>query len=210
MKKMQLQFHNSILVAITILSLLVLSASADEKGRQNLDMTDAAHLLSDSGLVGASGFADAANLGNVDASTATLSVLARADYQKVYDRAMALLGEGTQFRTGDLQLNTTTACEGKTGDDLDKCLQQNYKDFNGGPLFYRFCASFEPQSAILPQTETNLSGACRAWGKLSDPEQQARVPGGIGEQPPGYTQSAATGAGLFWFSRPRPRRTADR
>lgn len=103
------------------------------------------------------------------------SNLARQDYQAVYDAATLLLNQATQFRTNELQLGTTVSCKDKTGIELQSCLKQNYKDFNGGRLFYRFCASFEPQSATTPQTEINLSGSCRAWFVLSPQEQQQRV-----------------------------------
>jgi hypothetical protein len=61
--------------------------------------------------------------------------LARADYQKVYTHATALLTTGTAFRQNELQL--PPSC--KTPDEC----RRNYEDFNNGELFFAFCANYE-------------------------------------------------------------------
>ncbi|MFN8445751.1 MAG: hypothetical protein U0175_33485 [Caldilineaceae bacterium] len=89
------------------------------------------------------------------------ALLARQDYQKVYDQAQALLAVGRDFRQTDLQLPPT--CSGANVGDC----QKNYADFNNGRIFYRFCADYEN---IAP------SGYCQKFDDLSAAEQRERIP----------------------------------
>ncbi|MCB0188849.1 MAG: hypothetical protein KDE31_31480, partial [Caldilineaceae bacterium] len=63
------------------------------------------------------------------------ALLARQDYQKVYDQANALLTTGETFRQTELQL--PPACK-----TVDEC-RLNYEDFNNGELFFSFCANYD-------------------------------------------------------------------
>lgn len=63
------------------------------------------------------------------------ALLARQDYQKVYDQANTLLKTGVTFRLGKLQL--PPACS-----TVDEC-KLNYEDFNNGELFFAFCANYD-------------------------------------------------------------------
>lgn len=63
------------------------------------------------------------------------ALLARQDYQKVYDQATALLTTGATFRRTKLQL--PPACT-----TVDEC-KLNYENFNNGELFFAFCANYD-------------------------------------------------------------------
>ncbi len=89
------------------------------------------------------------------------ALLARQDYQNVYDQAQALLTIGRNFRLTDLQLPPT--CSGANAGDC----QKNYTDFNSGRIFYRYCADY---------TNIALNGYCRGFDELSPAEQRERIP----------------------------------
>lgn len=67
------------------------------------------------------------------------ALLARQDYQKVYDNANALLTTGVTFRRTELQL--PPSCK-----TVEEC-QLNYENFNNGELFFSFCANYESVDA---------------------------------------------------------------
>lgn len=89
------------------------------------------------------------------------AILARQDYQNVFDQARALLTIGQNFRLIDLQL--PPSCSGAAIGDC----QKSYADFNSGRIFYRYCVAYD---AI------NLNGYCRRFDDLSPAEQVARIP----------------------------------
>jgi hypothetical protein len=69
------------------------------------------------------------------ASSQPPALLARQDYQKVYDQAYALLTTGMTFRKTELQLPPSCRTPAEC--------QQNYEDFNDGELFFSFCSDYD-------------------------------------------------------------------
>ncbi|MEZ4736979.1 MAG: hypothetical protein R3E79_58610 [Caldilineaceae bacterium] len=88
------------------------------------------------------------------------ALLARQDYQKVYDNANALLTAGVTFRRTELQL--PPSCK-----TVDEC-QLNYENFNNGELFFSFCTNYKSvdargycagdNPASWPQPSTQIRG----------------------------------------------------
>jgi len=87
------------------------------------------------GLVSTVGdFAQAGGQVSVAPRSQPPALLARQDYQKVYDNANALLNTGVTFRRTKLQL--PPSCK-----TVDEC-KLNYEDFNNGELFFAFCTNY--------------------------------------------------------------------
>lgn len=102
----------------------------------------------------------AANGTTVQPTLRTQSLLAKQDYQKVYNQAQSLLATGTNFRLTNLQL--PPSCQ-----TLDEC-KLNYQNFNSGQLYYGFCTDYDAidasgycpgdRPATWPQPMTNIRG----------------------------------------------------
>jgi hypothetical protein len=125
----------------------------------------AGHSITNGGVSSLGGLAQVSGGPSVASAVHAPSKLARADYQHVYEDAAALLQEGITFRK-ELQLLPAESCKSLSGEELAKCLRQDYRNFNEGRQYYRFCAQYE---------ETNVSGSCRKWAELSTAEQVERV-----------------------------------
>lgn len=129
-------------------------------GGSNTDMaTNGAAITA--GLVSTVGdFAQAGNQLSLAPRSQPPALLARQDYQKVYDQANALLTNGVTFRRTKLQL--PPSCK-----TVDEC-QLNYEDFNNGELFFAFCANYDSvdvrgycagdSPGSWPQPSTQLRG----------------------------------------------------
>lgn len=171
---MKLQLANRQLIWLVILTLLMSSTSAASNVPASI-MSQSALTLDQPGEL--SPVVEYANNGGVavEPFVQPATQLGRQDYQNVYNAAMQLLQQATSFRANELQLGTAETCAGLQGKALSECLNKNYKDFNSGRLFYRFCASFEPQSAIDPAIKLDLSSVCQNWDQLNFVDQQARV-----------------------------------
>ncbi|MCB0124104.1 MAG: hypothetical protein KDE58_17740, partial [Caldilineaceae bacterium] len=91
--------------------------------------------ITDGGLSTIGDFAQAGNQLSLLPKAQPPALLARQDYQKVYDQANALLTTGETFRQTELQL--PPACK-----TVDEC-RLNYEDFNNGELFFSFCANYD-------------------------------------------------------------------
>ena len=148
--------------------LLPTSAQARPVGTraaQTTGATDTDMHSSDGHAITAGGLS---NLGDVaTASGITLAprsqppaLLARQDYQKVYDQANALLTTGVTFRLGKLQL--PPACS-----TVDEC-KLNYEDFNNGELFFAFCANYD---------SVDVRGYCAGDAPSSWPRPSTQVRG---------------------------------
>ena len=88
------------------------------------------------------------------------SLLARQDYQKVYDLANVLLTTGETFRRTELQL--PPSCK-----TVDEC-RLNYENFNNGELFFSFCTNYESIDA---------RGYCAGDNPASWPQPSEQVRG---------------------------------
>ena len=64
------------------------------------------------------------------------SYLSRQDYQNVYNQAYELGQHGLDFRQNELQLLPSNSIT-RTED-----IKNNYQNFNGGDLYYRFCFDY--------------------------------------------------------------------
>ncbi|MCX6047963.1 MAG: hypothetical protein NT075_22920 [Chloroflexi bacterium] len=103
-------------------------------GNSDTDMTSNGTAIT-AGLVSTIGdFAQAGNQLSVAPKGQPPALLARQDYQKVYDQANALLTTGVTFRQTKLQL--PPSCK-----TVDEC-KLNYENFNNGELFFAFCANY--------------------------------------------------------------------
>jgi hypothetical protein len=104
-------------------------------GSSDTDMRSSnGHAITAAGYSNVGDFAEAGGVGLV-ANSQPPALLARQDYQKVYDRASVLLATGATFRQSELQL--PPACR-----TPDEC-RLNYEDFNNGELFFSFCANYD-------------------------------------------------------------------
>ena len=102
----------------------------------------------------------AANGTTVQPALRSQSILAKQDYQRLYNQAKILLTTGTNFRLNNLQL--PPSCK-----TLDEC-KLNYQNFNSGQLFYGFCTNYDQISpsglcpgdtpSSWPQPMTNIRG----------------------------------------------------
>ena len=77
----------------------------------------------------------AANGTTVQPALRSQSILAKQDYQRLYNQAKILLTTGTNFRLNNLQL--PPSCK-----TLDEC-KLNYQNFNSGQLFYGFSTNYD-------------------------------------------------------------------
>lgn len=126
---------------------------------------------------------------NMETSLPASSRLTPLDYQNAYAAAARLLGEGITFRSTQLQRSDPATCQSPP-EDPDACrfdvtgLQNNYLDFNGGELYWRFCANYDDPYvgvAFLPQAQDdpgnqlkiNPFGYCPTWNSLT-PDQKIR------------------------------------
>lgn len=112
--------------------------------------------------VGLSNLGDFASVGSVSLAPRSQppALLARQDYQKVYEQANALLTTGMTFRLGKLQLPPSCST-------VDEC-KLNYEDFNNGELFFAFCTNYESvdvrgycagdNPSTWPQPSTQIRG----------------------------------------------------
>jgi hypothetical protein len=159
-------------VLALVLALLVVLQSEGSViyAQQGTEMSNAGgQTLSVSGFSALGGSSKAGNNGqSVAPSMPPPAVLARQDYQNLYNEAQALLSIGVNFRLGELQL--PPACTGANSGDC----QKSYQDFNAGRVYYRYCTGYE---AIDP------NGYCREWDSLSAAEQKALVPDLSGDRP---------------------------
>lgn len=143
MKKSILDMKERWKLVLGVLLLLSMVTSANARVllqqtpiQQTPMMTDpSGKSITDSGLSAAGGYAAASTNVSVNSSVRPPSILARADYQKVYEQARALLTVGETFRQTELQLppSCTTPEECKL----------NYQNFNNGQLFFGFCSNYD-------------------------------------------------------------------
>ena len=128
-----------VLAIAGILLVLALAATtwAGELGERILDMSDPAGnvTITEPGGSAVGGFAEDTSGRSLESASRPPSMLARQDYQSVYDRAQALLDIGVDFRTTEIQVPPSCSTP-------EECLI-NYRDLNGGELFYRFCSDYD-------------------------------------------------------------------
>ena len=148
-----------------ILMLLIILMQEPETyvlARQATGVSGAAATLTLSGSLSAVGETSTASNGpSLLPATFPPALLARQDYQNVYDQAQALWDTASSFRVKDLALRPTC-----TGAKVGDCLQ-NYKNFHDGNLFYRYCATYD---------QIDVNGYCHTWDSLSDTEKSALIP----------------------------------
>lgn len=149
----------SLLILLIMLAPLMTQASAPRMS--DLLMTDSAGNSITHGALSAAGEWSTANTGiSVVPSVRAPSILARADYQKVYEQAKSLLTVGETFRQTQLQL--PPSC--KTPEEC----KVNYQDFNDGEFFFGFCSDYASidvrgycpgdDPTLWPMTDTQIRG----------------------------------------------------
>jgi hypothetical protein len=157
-------------IAVIVLVLLGLVLPAVTQARtlgqaapvtSNTDMTSSGAGMSALGFSAVGELVAAANSVSLAPASQSAGLLARQDYQNLYEQGRLLLGIGEGFRLVDLQL--PPSCTGATIGDC----QKNYSDFNNGRIFYRFCADF---------AQLDINGRCRRFDELSPAEQKDRIP----------------------------------
>lgn len=104
-------------------------------------------------------FATSGTFGLV-ASSQSPALLARQDYQKVYEQAQALLATGVTFRQSELQLPPTCRTPAEC--------QLNYEDFNNGELYHSFCSDY---------TGVDIRGYCAGDEPTSWPRPSEQIRG---------------------------------
>ena len=159
------------LFILALVLLITLQAGGSRLyAQQGTEMTNSnGQSLTVSGVSGISGFSKVGNNGqSVSPNLPPPAVLARQDYQNLYDQAQALLTIGLDFRLNELQL--PPSCTGATVGDC----QKSYQDFNAGRVYYRYCTTYD---------DIDANGYCRAWNSLSAGEQKALVPDLSAERP---------------------------
>ncbi len=104
-------------------------------------------------------FVTSNNIGLLASSQAP-ALLARQDYQKVYEQAQALLTTGLAFRQNELQL--PLACRTPA-----EC-QLNYEDFNNGELYDSFCSDY---------SSVDIRGYCTGDDPTSWPRPSEQIRG---------------------------------
>ncbi|MEZ4864235.1 MAG: hypothetical protein R3C14_23180 [Caldilineaceae bacterium] len=132
--------------------------AAQITGETDIDMHGSdGRAITAGGLSTIGDFATAGNQLSLLPKSQPPALLARQDYQKVYDQANALLVTGVTFRHTKLQL--PPSCK-----TVDEC-KLNYEDFNNGELFFAFCSNYNsvdvrgycagdnPSSWPLPATQ---------------------------------------------------------
>ncbi len=145
--------HKTTRKALAIIVVLVLALSATtwagELGDRIFDMSDPAGnvTITEPGGSAVGGFAEDTSGRSLESASRPPSNLARQDYQNVYDRAQALLDIGADFRATEIQIQPPPDCWERPetceyGSVIEDTLE-NYRNYNGGELFYRFCANYD-------------------------------------------------------------------
>lgn len=102
--------------------------------------------LTDSGLSSVGGYSEVPGALGLDQQMKPPAMLARQDYQDVYDQAAGLLSQGVHFRTQEIQIpieyNGQTGYVNLLASSTITMALQNYADFNDGDLFYDFCSDY--------------------------------------------------------------------
>ena len=118
------------------------------------------------------------------------SRLTPQDYLNAYARAAGLLQEGVTFRSTKLQRYDPTQCQAPA-ENPDACrfdvtgLQNNYLDFNGGKLYWQFCADYDDPyvgAGFVPQAQDDAGnllkispfGYCPTWNALTPNQKSIR------------------------------------
>jgi hypothetical protein len=127
------------LIYITLLVMLIstilfaYTASADEllQNEPNDDI-----LIENAKFGQFGGFSTMDEKINLTSDSQPPSNLSRQDYQNIYDRANKLRQRGVRFRRSEIQL--LPSGEISRAEDI----KNNYENFNGGDLYYRFCYDY--------------------------------------------------------------------
>ncbi|MFN8443797.1 MAG: Ig-like domain-containing protein [Caldilineaceae bacterium] len=118
------------------------------------------------------------------------SRLTPQDYLNAYTRAAGLLQEGVTFRSTKLQRYDPAQCQAPA-ENPDACrfdvtgLQNNYLDFNGGKLYWQFCADYDDPyvgASFIPQAQDDAGnllkispfGYCPTWDSLTPNQKSIR------------------------------------
>lgn len=121
---------------LLLLLLLPINTSAQPPNSGSADMSaPGGQSITAGNLSAMVGFAVATGGRNVAPIVRAPSMLARADYQKVYEQANAFLNVGETFRQTQLQLPPSCTTP-------EEC-QVNYQNFNNGALFFGFCSDYD-------------------------------------------------------------------
>jgi hypothetical protein len=167
LKTMKKKSTYTLLLTLVLLLSICLTGPVGAAMEPTTDPKDSAgNSIIGGGVSALGGFAQVTGGPSVAPAVHAPSKLALADYQNVYNEASALLQTGIEFRK-ELQLNPAGECATLSGDALAECLSQDYRNFNEGRFYYRFCADYE---------QTNASGSCPAWTDLTEAEKKERVP----------------------------------
>jgi hypothetical protein len=135
--------------------------------------------------------ADPTNAIELEAFSLIPTKITYTDYLDAYNKASAQLDLGVHFRSQQLQRLDPATCVATPGDP-DKCsfsvlkMQNNYLDFNGSRLYWRFCADYDEPFVgpdQKPQAEDDRGdllkidpfGYCPTWASLASDQQERRV-----------------------------------
>ena len=158
-----------LLIWLLLLTILVPLPAQARPAAQTTGTTDTDMRSSDGRAITAAGVSNVGEFAQEPSGRGAVSLLprsqppallARQDYQKVYDQANVLLTTGVTFRRTKLQL--PPSCK-----TVDEC-QLNYEDFNNGELFFAFCANYDSvdvrgycagdNPSAWPQPSTQIRG----------------------------------------------------